>query len=461
MRLRLGAGQLARLPQNVRRPAFDVAQLQCGMVHLGIGAFHRAHQAVFTEDAIENQGGAKDNSWGIIGASLQRAHVPDALAAQDCLYTVESLGAQANYRVMGVIRQALFAPRDRERLLQALVAPPTHAVTLTLSEKGYCLAGDGTLDFSHPDIAADLTAPETPRSAIGWLSLALAERRKTDAGPLTILSCDNLQSNGEKLANAVTAFSERTRPGLASWITANAAFPLTLVDSIVPASDAAHRARVHAALGLEDLASVQREEFAQWVIQDHFAGPIPAWGAVGAEIVPDIVGYQRLKLHILNTAHSALAYLGLPRGHIYVRQAIADPELLQFLDAMMAEEIAPALAPLDVASYWRKTKLRFANPMIDHRLAQIAEDGSLKLPQRLFPLIEANAKVGGQIARMARVVRAWLDLMATTPSRDSANAWLAGWAKAGADKAKALDNPALFPALFRTDARLRNMVAAE
>jgi fructuronate reductase len=451
---RLGMRALARLPKNVRRPAFDPAQLQCGIVHLGIGAFHRAHQAVFTEDAIAHCGG----NWGIAGASLQRADVPDTLAAQDCLYTVESLGTQANYRVMGVIREALFAPRDRKRLLHALAAPNTHVVTLTLSEKGYCLAGDGSLDFSHPDIAADLTAPETPRSAIGWLSLALAQRRKTGAGPLTILSCDNLGSNGEKLANAVTAFSECIRPDLAGWITANAAYPLTLVDCIVPASDAAHRARVRETLGLDDQASVQREEFTQWVIQNRFAGPLPAWGAVGAEIVPDIAGYQRLKLHILNTAHSALAYLGLPRGHVTVRQAIADLDLLQLLDAMMAEEIAPALAPLDVASYWCKTKARFANPMIDHRLAQIAEDGSLKLPQRLFPLLETNIKAGSPITRMAKVVRAWLDLMAKTPSRDPANAWLAEWVKQGADKKTALDNPAVFPALFRSDTRLRDSI---
>jgi fructuronate reductase len=438
----------------VCRPAFDPAQLKSGIVHLGIGAFHRPHQAVFTEDAIAHSGG----DWGIVGASLQRPDVPDALKTQNCLYTVESLGSAAHYRVMGVIREALFAPRDRAQLLAALTSPASHVVTLTLSEKGYCLAGDGTLDFSHPDIVADLAAPQAPRSAIGWLALALAARRKTGAGPLTILSCDNLQSNGEKLADAVTAFAERAHPGLPSWIGTNTAFPLTLVDCIVPASDNTHRARVAAALGFEDRASVQREDFAQWVIQDRFASPIPAWGAVGAEIVPDISGYQRLKLHVLNTAHSALACLGLPRGHIYVRQAIADPELLPFLDAMMAEEIARALAPLDVTSYWRKVKARFANPMIDHRLAQIAEDGSLKLPQRLFPMLETNVKTGGQFSRMAKVVRAWLDLMATTPSRDPANAWLADWAKAGADKAVALGNPALFPALFRSDARLRRAI---
>jgi fructuronate reductase len=446
---RLTAAALTRLPAAIRRPSFDPAALKPGIVHLGIGAFHRAHQAVFTEDAIEAGGG----DWGIVGASLQRPDVPDALAAQDCLYTVESLGNAARYRVMGVVRAALFAPRDRAALLAALAAPTTHAVTLTLSEKGYCLDADGALDLAHPDIAADLGAPDAPRSAIGWLALALAQRRKNNAGPLTILSCDNLQSNGEKLANAVRAFGERAWPGLA--LDGNAAFPLTLVDCIVPASDAAHRARVAAALDVIDAASVQREDFAQWVIQDRFAGPLPAWGAVGAEIVDDIAGYQRLKLHVLNTAHSALAYLGLPRGHTFVRQAIADPGLAAFLDALMTTEILPALAPLDVAAYWRTVKTRFENPMIDHRLAQIAEDGSLKLPQRLFPMLLDNARTGRAITAMAAIVRAWLDLMATTPSRDPANSWFADWAGGGANKATALDNPALFPNAFRRDARLR------
>ncbi|MDB5735569.1 MAG: Mannitol dehydrogenase domain [Alphaproteobacteria bacterium] len=445
----LTAAALARLP--VRAPSFDPATLKPGIVHLGIGAFHRAHQAVFTEDAIDAKGG----DWGIIGASLQRPDVPDALAAQDCLYTVESLGTAARYRVMGVLRAALFAPRERAALLAALSAPTTHAVTLTLSEKGYCLDAASALDFAHPDIVADLAAPHSPRSAIGWLALALAQRRSNGAGPLTILSCDNLQSNGDRLGDAVTAFAARAHPGLR--VTDNA-FPQTLVDCIVPASTPEHRARVAAVLGLQDEASVQREDFAQWVIQDCFAGPLPAWGAVGAEIVADIAGYQRLKLHVLNTAHSALAYLGLPRGHVTVRQAIADPALAAFLDAMMDEEITPALAPLDVAAYWRTVKARFANPMIDHRLAQIAEDGSLKLPQRLFPMLLDNARHQRGFARMATIVHAWLALMATAPSRDPANAWLADWARAGGDKAKALDNPALFPHPFREDIHLRAAV---
>ncbi|MBW8709359.1 MAG: mannitol dehydrogenase family protein [Alphaproteobacteria bacterium] len=352
--MRLNAAALARLPGAVRRPAFDPLRLKCGIVHLGLGAFHRAHQAVFTEGAIEKSGG----DWGIIGASLQHGDVPDALRPQDCLYAVESLGTAAGIRVIGVIRQALFAPRDSAALLQALAAPTTHVVTLTVSEKGYCLTAGGTLDLCHPDIMAELATPHAPRSAIGWLALALQARRKNGAGPLTVLSCDNLQSNGEKLAAAVTELAGRQDPGSRPWVAANTAFPLTLVDCIVPAPDAAHRARVAAALGVTDEASVAREDFAQWVIQDRAAGPLPAWGAAGVQIVPDVADYQRLKLHVLNAAHSALAYLGLPRGHIYVRQAIADPQLRAFLEEMMAREIAPALAPLDVAAYWRMVVAR-------------------------------------------------------------------------------------------------------
>lgn len=452
----LNAATLPRLPAAVKRPAFDPPSLKPGIVHLGIGAFHRAHQAVFTEDAIAAQGG----NWGIVGASLRHAGAPDAISAQDGLYTVETLAETPCYRVMGVLREALFAPRDQARLRAVLASHDVHAVTLTVSEKGYCLDGNGRLDFSHPDIAHDLSEPEAPRSAIGWLVLALEERRRGGRGPVTIVSCDNLQSNGDKLGRAVMALADRVRPGLGPWISANTAFPSTLVDCIVPAADDRHRARVAAALGLRDAAGVQREAFAQWVIEDRFAGPLPAWAAVGAEIVDDLTHHQRLKLHVLNTAHSALAYWGLPRGHEFVRQAIADPELLQELDAMMDEEIGPALAPLDVASYWGTVKGRFRNPMMDHRLAQISEDGSLKLPQRLFPLLIANAREGRTITRMAALVRAWLVFMARTPSRDPANAILSDWARAGADIGRALEDPRLFPAPFRDDLRLRQAIPA-
>ncbi len=453
--MRLSDAALAALPAEVRHPDYDRAALKPGILHLGIGAFHRAHQAVFTEDAIRKAGG----NWGIIGASLQRPDVPDALAAQDCLYTVETLGAAASHRVMGVMKAALFAPRDAQALRAALAAPAIHAVTLTLSEKGYCLDGRGDLDLAHPDIAADLAAPQAPRSAMGWLALGLELRRKAGSGPVTIISCDNLQSNGARLEGAVRTFAARVFPQLDAWLEANTAFPLTLVDCIVPAASDAHRARVATALGLQDAASVQREPFAQWVIQDKFAGPLPPWGEVGAQIVEDVDAYQRIKLHVLNTAHSALAYLGIPRGHVFVRQAIADSDLRNHLDVLIAQEIAPALHPLDVAAYWKTVVARFENPMVDHRLGQIAEDGSLKLPQRLFPMLLHNAGRGMPIAAMAGIVRAWLMLMAKPDRpRDPHADWFTRWASAGADLGTALDNDAIFPAAFRNDARLRTAI---
>lgn len=448
---------LAAAAPGVRRPAIDVAGLRCGIVHLGVGAFHRAHQAVFTEDAIAQAGG----DWGIVGVSLRRPDVPDALAPQDGLYAVETLAAERGYRIVGALRRTLGAPRSPAEVLAALAAPTTHVVTLTVTEKGYGLDARGALDAADPDIARDLAEPAAPRTAIGWLALALAERRRTGAGPVTLISCDNLMGNGGKLAAAVTAFADRAYPGLLAWIAANAAFPATMADCIVPATSLEARARIEAAIGLSDAACVSREAFAQWVIEDRFAGPRPAWERAGAEIVADVHAFERLKLHVLNAVHSAFAYLGPPRGWLYVRQAVADPELARFADGLIAEEVAPALADLPVADYWRATRARFANPAIDHRLDQIAQDGSAKLAQRVFPLIVANARAGRPTARMAAIVRAWMGAAGLGEAADPKAARLAAWIDAGADLAAALDDPALFPDAFRTDPAVRAAMLAE
>jgi fructuronate reductase len=453
---RLCSATLRDVPANVRKPAYDFANLKTGIVHLGLGAFHRAHQAVFTEDAMEAAGG----DWGIAGASLHHAAVPDALTAQDGLYTVEMLGSAASYRIVGAIHSALFGPRDATALIDVMASPQTHVITLTVTEKGYCLNGEGALDMNHPDIAHDLAASKLPRSAIGRLVRGLAARHNAGGAPLTVLSCDNLSSNGAKLRGATMEFAERTAPQLLPWLRQSVAFPNTLVDCIVPAPSETHRARVEHVLGMRDEASVQREEFAQWVIENKFAGPIPEWGSVGAEIVDDVDPCQRLKLHILNTCHSALAYMGIPRGHEFVRQAIADPELATFCDALVKEEIAPALVPLDATAYWHRIRQRLANPMLDHKLAQIAEDGSAKLAQRVYPLMIDNARQDRAIARLGAIVRAWLSFMARSPSKDPQSLILAQWSKSGADAAQALDNPVLFPAPFRSDPRLREAVLA-
>lgn len=405
---RLSLSDLDRVP--VRRPAFAPQSLRPGILHFGIGAFHRAHQAVYTEDAIERSGG----DWGIVGLSMRQAKVAATLAEQDGLYTVETRDQEAAYRVIGCVRDTLTLPLRPDGVAAWLADPAIHIVTLTVTEKGYCLGEDG-LDPAHADIIHDIAHPDRPRSAIGALVAGLRRRHHAQGAPVTVISCDNLTGNGPRLAAAAAEFAERIDPALARWIRAEIAFPETMVDSIVPATDPASRARVEAALGLEDHASVQRESFAQWVIEDRFAGPRPAWHEVGVEIVGSVQPYRQLKLHILNATHSALAYLGLARGHEFVRQAIADPELASFLDALVAEEVTPALPGLPVADYWRTTRRRFANPSIDHRLDQIAQDGPFKLAQRVYPLILANRQAGLPVRHLAAIVRAWLDFAGMSP----------------------------------------------
>ena len=437
MNLPLSLASLARIPASVRRPEYDFRNLSIGIVHLGIGAFHRAHQALYTQDALRCGGG----DWGILGASLRNATTAAALVAQQQLYTVETLGALASYEVVAAIRASLTADAQRGQLRSALSSSRTHIVTLTVTEKGYCLGLNGELNCLHPDIAHDFENRGEPTSAIGWLAAGLEERYQSHGRPVTIISCDNLQDNGKKLCRAVTDFVARSRPEMLRWLEESVCFPQTVVDCIVPASTDLSRARVMQALGVEDLACVQREPYGQWVIESRFAGPRPAWERAGAQIVGDVTDFRRLKLHVLNACHSALAYLGLPRGYSFVREAMADAELAQFLEALVADEIAPALAPLAVGDYWRSVRARFSNPGIDHRLTQIAEDGAAKLLERVFPLLISNAQAGAPVSRLARIVHAWLKLTR-------------------ADFDTALDDSTLFPPPIRDSSTLRTAIAA-
>jgi fructuronate reductase len=458
---RLSALTLDRTAASVRRPGYEFNRLRPGIVHLGAGAFHRAHQAVFTEDAILAAGG----DWGVIGVALKHPNIPEALGPQDCLYTVEMLSEEAQYRVVGVIRCALAATVQPGKVLEALAAPETHVISLTVTEKGYCLGAEGGLDENHPDIIHDLAEPDCPRSAIGWLVRSFAERCTRASEPVTVISCDNLANNGRKLQAAVLAFvarSDTQRKGVVTrWIEQNAAFPRTVVDCIVPATTQASRCRVAAALGLMDEACVSCEPFAQWVVEDRFAAPRPAWEKAGVELVADVEAHERLKLHVLNACHSALAYLGLRRGHTLVRQAIGDPKLSSLLETMVAEEITPALPELPVTDYWRKIRMRFANPMIDHLLTQIGEDGSAKLAQRVFPLVIANARAGRPTRRLVSIIRAWFELAGEGAVEDPQAARLARWAAGGRDVAAALDDAMLFPAPFRTDPYVRAALLGE
>lgn len=402
---RLCDATLAGLPAHVARPAYDRARTRIGVVHFGPGAFHRAHQAVYLDAVLD-----ADPAWAICAVSLHSPGVRDALRPQDGLYTLVLQGERPALRVVGSIRELLCAPQEPEAVLARLADRDVRLVTLTITEKGYCLSADG-VDLAHPDIVHDLASPETPASAIGWLVAGLRARRDRGFEPFTVLSCDNLADNGGRLRRAVLQFAAQLDPRLADWIETGVAFPRSMVDSITPASDDALRAWVAAQAGVEDAWPVQREPYTQWVVEDHFPHGRPPLERAGVVLSDDIAGYDRAKLRLLNAPHSALAYLGSLLEIDTVAAAMREPALAGFVERLMRQDIVPTLQlprGFDPDAYIDAILARFRNPAIAHRLAQIAWDGSQKIPVRLLGTI-ADALAGGRpIERLCLPVAGWL-----------------------------------------------------
>jgi fructuronate reductase len=402
----LDARALDTLPAAVERPRYRLDAVAIGIVHLGPGAFHRAHQACYFDAAL-----ATDPRWAVSAVSLRSAALRDALQPQDGLYTLAVRGPDVRHQVIGCLRERLVAASERERVLDRMTAAATRVVTLTVTEKGYCLGADGTLDFSHPGIAADRAAPLAPVSAPGVLVEALRRRRAAGIAPFTTISCDNLVDNGGKLGRAVVALAGASDPELARWIEGAAAFPRTMVDSIVPATDAALEQGVAAALGRVDRWPVQREAFTQWVIEDRFCNAVPDWAGVGVAVTSDVAGFERAKLRLLNGAHSTLAYLGLLAGHATVAAAMGDARIAGFVERLMRERIAAYIAAprgLDLRAYIDGILERFRNPAMRHQLAQIAWDGSQKLPVRILGTIRDALARGDAVDDLCVPVAAWM-----------------------------------------------------
>jgi fructuronate reductase len=402
--------------RGVRVPPYDRSRIRTGVLHFGPGAFHRVHQACYFDDAL-----ALDPRWGIAQVSLHSAGVRDALARQDRLYTIAVLDEASSYRVIGAVTEMLVAPESPEAVLARLADPAITLVTMTVTEKGYCLAADGGLDVAHPEIAHDLAHPEAPRSLIGYLAVGLGRRFKLGHPPPTILSCDNLTDNGGRLRRAMLDFAGRLNLQLARWIAADVAFPCTMVDSITPATDDALRARVAEQLGVEDRWPVQREAFMQWVVEDAMRGPHPDWEALGVTVTDDVAAFERAKLRLLNGAHSTLAYMGSLAGHETVADAMHDASLAPFVRTLMTEDIAPSLrAPrgLDIALYIEAILGRFRNPALRHLLSQIAWDGSQKLPFRLLGTIREALEAGRPIERLCTPIAAWMHFVRRKASQD-------------------------------------------
>ncbi|MEO6715697.1 MAG: mannitol dehydrogenase family protein [Novosphingobium sp.] len=431
--LRLSVDTLALFPPdeaerfNYHRDAQSV-----GIVHFGIGAFHRAHQAWYTDAAMN----AGDANWMITGVSLRSAEVAEQMIPQQGLYSVTERSATgAEVRIVGAVREVLVAPYETQAVIAALAAPATHIASLTITEKGYCRAADGAL---NPELAGEL-------SVYWYLAAGLRRRHDARLPGLTLLCCDNLAHNGVQLARLMGEYLERHDPALLGWFEAECTCPATMVDRIVPATTDADRLAVTEALdGLGDHAAVMTEPFSQWVIEDRFAGPRPRWELVGAQLVSDVAPYETAKLRMLNGAHSALAYVGIIRGHTYVHEAITDPAIGPLVQRLMREEAMPTIkAPpgLDLNRYADDLIERFANPVLQHRLIQIAMDGSQKIPQRWLETLVANRAMGCPCPALLAALAAWLthtsgangtvdDPMAATFSRLWSEAGRAGVASA-------------------------------
>lgn len=391
--MRLSAATVDRLPASVARPGYDRAEQRRGIVHLGIGAFHRAHQAVYTDEAMA--GGDRD--WAITGVSLRSTGVRDALAPQDGLYTVtERSSAGEHTRLIGAVAGVVVG----EEAVAALAAPETKLATLTITEKGYHRASDGSLDRAAVDAAGG--------TIYHHLARAFDMRRAAGLPGLTLLSCDNLAGNGEVLRRALGEYLD---PDLRTWFEAECACPSSMVDRIVPAATDESLDHIAEQIGLRDEGAIATEPFRQWVIEDRFAGPRPRWETVGVQLVADVRPYETAKLRMLNGAHSALAYLGLAAGHRYVHEAIADPAIRPLIDRLMCQEAAASLDPApgqDLMAYADALIARFGNTALPHSLAQIAMDGSQKIGPRWLEPLAINRARGVATPATLRALAAWV-----------------------------------------------------
>ncbi len=399
----LSPASLASLPAAVRRPGHDIASVTTGIVHFGPGAFHRAHQAAYVDALMDS-----DPSWGIAAVSLRTPGTVDALKAQGGLYTLAVLDREPENRIIAAHSDAI-GPGEGARLRTLLADPRIRIASSTVTEKGYCLGGDGTLDLSHPDIVHDLARPAEPRSVIGWIVAGLGDRRAAGTPPFAMLCCDNMTGNGGKLRAACAALARHYDPGLADWIEGEVAFPDSMVDSITPASDEAFLAKVTSDLGVDDRAAVQRERFTQWVLQP-FPGA-PDLASVGVTLASDVRGYERAKLRVLNGTHSSLAYIGLALGHETVFEGMSDPALAGFITRLAHDDILPSLPAIqgfDAPGYADAVLNRYRNPAIRHLLSQIAWDGSQKLPYRLLDTIAEALDAGRPVDRLAAPIAAWI-----------------------------------------------------
>jgi fructuronate reductase len=383
-------------------------QRVAGIVHLGIGAFHRGHQAVYTQHAMQKAGG----DWHIVGVSLRSANVAKQLAPQDGLFTLVERGDSDRQEIISTVTNVLVASDSPARVLEIMGSPNIHIVTLTITEKGYCHdPASGLLNLEHPDIKHDLRCLDAPCTAIGFIVAAIQRRVVNKMPPLTIISCDNLPDNGALLKDMVLAFATQISTDLATTIDKQYSFPCTMVDRIVPATTADAIAQQSQKLGYLDEAMILTEPFSQWIIEDKFVGPRPAWDDAGALLVEDVRAFETMKLRLLNGSHSAIAYLGYLAHKTFVADFMQIPVFAEFVSYLMTKELLPSVdVPADICieDYCNNLLIRFSNPHLHHRTYQIAMDGSQKLPQRLLNPLRFAIENRCDYSGICYVIAAWM-----------------------------------------------------
>ena len=414
----LNQGNLGRLAPEVQVPTYERKNLVRSIVHIGVGSFHRAHQAVYVDDLCRDHGVTE---WGFCGVGLHAGNtrIRDALHAQDCLYTlVERSASGDRARVIGSITDFMLAPDDPQAVLEKMASGETRIVSLTITEGGYFIdQGSGEFQQDHPDIVHDLAHPERPVCAFGYILEALDRRRQRGMKPFTVLSCDNLQGNGEVTRKVLLEFAGLRDPSLRTWLAEQGAFPNCMVDRITPATTDADRTLVRESFGIDDAWPVVCEPFRQWVIEDRFSDGRPPFEKVGVQMTADVHPYETMKIRLLNASHSAMGYLGYLAGYTYIYEIMSDPQFRKYILELMHDEVTPILPPVpgvDLEEYKETLIERFANPTIKDQASRICLDGSAKVPKFILPSIREQLARGGSVRRLSLAVAGWCRYLSGT-----------------------------------------------
>jgi len=409
---RLSNASIGAIRAGVAVPKYDRSKVTTGIVHFGVGGFHRAHMAMALDDLM-NMGQALD--WGICGVGLMEfdRKMKDALQGQDCLYTLtlKHPDGKRESRVIGSIVEYLYAPDDAEAVIEKMADPATKIVSLTITEGGYNFDRvTGEFDASNPAVSADLATGATPKTAFGFVTEALRRRRDRGIAPFTVLSCDNIQGNGDIAKKMFLAFANLKDSALGAWINEHVAFPNSMVDRITPVTSPEDIVEAEQKLGLEDAWPVVAEPFFQWVIEDHFTLGRPDFDQVGVQFVDDVEPYELMKLRLLNASHQGLTYFGFLSGYRFAHEAVGDPAIANFLLKYMDNEATPTLRPvpgIDLAAYKHMLIERFSNPEVRDTLARLCAESSDRIPKWLVPVIREQLAKGGDVTRSAAIVASW------------------------------------------------------